>query len=137
MRIALTPARLGAAALVAVPLIATGLAGQAQAATSVTQDRLTPTSMAANTATKAGLTVHSSACFTAKTLGVGVRDAVGRNLDFPGNASNVQICPSGVNFTSAARTLPAGTYTQFGFWQDYSGGWHNLPSQKLTVGSSV
>ncbi|WP_441249118.1 glycoside hydrolase family 16 protein [Kitasatospora sp. McL0602] len=136
MRIPATPARLGAiagaAALVAVPL-----AGQAQAAVGVTQDRLTPAAMAAGTAASAGLTVHSSSCFTAKTLGVGVRDAAGRNLDFPGSASNVRICPSGVSITTGARTLPAGTYTQFGFWQDYSGSWHNLAAHALTVSGAA
>ncbi|MFJ1702768.1 hypothetical protein [Kitasatospora sp. NPDC088346] len=137
MRLSPTPARLGllagATVLAGVPLV-----GQAQAAgPTVTQDRLSPTAMAADTATKATLTVHSSGCFTAKTLGVGVRDAAGHNLDFPGNTSNVQICPGGTTFTSAARTLPAGTYTQFGFWQDSANAWHNLPSQTLTVGGST
>ncbi|MCX5418622.1 glycoside hydrolase family 16 protein [Streptomyces sp. NBC_00078] len=132
MRHALSPARLGvvgtAAALLVLPL-----ATQAFAATSVTQDKLTPTTMTAGVAGSAKLTVHSSSCFTAKTLGVGVRDASGNNLDFPGNASNVRICPSGAHFTSAPRTLPAGTYTIFGFWQESGGAWHDLPSHKLTV----
>jgi hypothetical protein len=133
------PARLGAitgaAALVAVPLVALPLSAPAQAATTVkvTQDRLTPASMTAGTAAKAGLTVHSSSCFTARTLGVGVRDAAGDNLDFPGSAANVRICPSGVSITTGSRTLPAGSYTQFGFWQDSAGAWHNLTSQTLKV----
>jgi len=123
----------GTAALVAVPL-----AGQAHAATAkVTQDRLTPTSMTAGTAARAGLTVHSGACFTARTLGVGVRDAAGDNLDFPGAASNVRICPSGVSITTGSRTLAAGSYTQFGFWQDSAGAWHNLPSRTLTVAAAA
>jgi len=134
MYLSLSPARLGvvgaAAALLLLPL-----AGRATAATSVTQDGLTPSAMTAGVATSAQLTVHSSSCFTAKTLGVGVRDAAGKNLDFPGNASNVRICPSGAHFTSAPRTLPAGTYTIFGFWQESGGAWHNLPSHKLTVGA--
>ncbi|MBV6697839.1 glycoside hydrolase family 16 protein [Kitasatospora aureofaciens] len=92
--------------------------------------------MVAGKATTASLTVHSSACFIAKTLGVGVRDAAGNNLDFPGNATNVQICPWGQTFTSGARTLQTGTYTQFGFWQDFGGTWHNLPSQQLVVSST-
>jgi hypothetical protein len=132
MRLSVSPARLGvvgaAAALLLLPL-----AGQATAATSVTQDKLTPTAMTAGVATSAQLTVHATSCFTAKTLGVGVRDAAGKNLDFPGNASNVRICPSGAHFTSAPRTLPAGTYTIFGFWQESGGAWHNLPSHQLTV----
>ncbi|QMU71160.1 family 16 glycosylhydrolase [Streptacidiphilus sp. P02-A3a] len=138
MRISpVTSARFGAiagtAALVAVPL-----AGQAHAATAkVTQDRLTPTSMTAGTAAEAGLTVHSGACFTARTLGVGVRDAAGDNLDFPGAADNVRICPGGLSITTGSRTLAAGTYTQFGFWQDTAGAWHNLPSRTLTVAAST
>jgi len=143
------PARIGAvagaAALVSIPL-----AGNAEAAwfdfgtsqptatttATVTQDRLTPTSMTAGVATAAGLTVHSSSCFTAKTVGVGLRDSAGHNLDFPGNASNVQICPGGVTFNSGSRTLPAGSYTQFGFWQDSANVWHNLPSRTLTVAAA-
>ncbi|MFF4255097.1 hypothetical protein ACFY1L_28205 [Streptomyces sp. NPDC001663] len=131
----MSPARLGVAGAAAAALLLP-LAGQASAAPSVTQDSLTPTTMTAGVATSAKLTVHSSSCFTAKTLGVGVRDAAGKNLDFPGNASNVRICPSGVKFTSGSRTLPAGTYTIFGFWQESGGAWHNLPSKKLTVGAA-
>ncbi|WP_078588311.1 MULTISPECIES: glycoside hydrolase family 16 protein [Streptomyces] len=109
---------------------------QAATAPTVTQDRLAPAAMVVGKATTASLALHSSACFTAETVGVGVRDARGTNLDFPGNASNVQICPSRVNFTSGARTLPAGTYSQFGFWQDLGGAWHNLPAQQLVVSAA-
>ena len=49
---------------------------------------------------------------------MGVRDSAGDNLDFPGSASNVRICPGGISITTGSRTLPAGTYTEFGFWQD-------------------
>ncbi|EST27269.1 glycoside hydrolase family 16 protein [Streptomyces roseochromogenus] len=132
MRPSISPARLGVVGT-AVALLLLPFATQASAATSVTQDRLSPTAMTAGVAGSAQLTVHSSSCFTAKTLGVGVRDASGKNLDFPGNASNVRICPNGVHFTSASRTLTAGTYTVFGFWQESGGAWHNLPSHTLTV----
>ncbi|GLW53673.1 glycoside hydrolase family 16 protein [Kitasatospora phosalacinea] len=137
------PARLGvlagAAALIGVPLAA----GPADAALTTTgavgvvQDRLAPTAMTAGSASTASLTLHASRCFTAKTVGVGVRDAAGTNLDFPGNASNVRICPGGTTVTTGARTLPAGSYTQFGFWQDTAGGWHNLPSRTLTVADAA
>ncbi|MFD8784167.1 hypothetical protein [Kitasatospora sp. NPDC059599] len=121
------------AGLLGLPSVA---GAQAATAPTVTQDRLAPAAMVAGKASTASLSLHSSACFTAKTVGVGVRDAGGTNLDFPGNASNVQICPSGVNFTSGARTLPAGTYSQFGFWQDVAGAWHNLPAQQLVVSAT-
>ncbi|MGW6919638.1 glycoside hydrolase family 16 protein [Kitasatospora sp. NPDC054939] len=121
---------IGGAGLVGVPAV-TG--AQAATAPTVTQDRLAPAAMTADKAAAASLTVHASSCFTAKTLGVGVRDAAGRNLDFPGSTSNAQICPSGVSITTGSRTLAAGTYTQFGFWQDFGGAWHNLPSQQLVV----
>ncbi|WP_078911379.1 glycoside hydrolase family 16 protein [Streptomyces sp. NRRL WC-3742] len=129
----------GALAIGGAGLLGLPAATSAQAATAptVTQDRLAPAAMVANKATTASLTLHSSACFTAKTVGVGVRDAAGTNLDFPGNASNVRICPSGTSFTSGARTLPVGTYTQFGFWQDQAGAWHNLASQKLVVSTAA
>ncbi|MEU1282924.1 hypothetical protein [Kitasatospora sp. NPDC005856] len=105
-------------------------------APTVTQDRLGPATMVAGKATAASLGLHSSACVTARTVGVGVRDARGNNLDFPGKASDVQICPSGFDFTSGARALPAGTYTRFGFWQDLGGTWHNLSSQRLVVSAA-
>ncbi|MFB7944415.1 hypothetical protein ACFC6L_05795 [Kitasatospora phosalacinea] len=136
------PARIGvlagAAALIGVPLAA----GPADAALTtgavgVVQDRLAPAAMTAGSASTASLTLHASRCFTAKTVGVGVRDAAGTNLDFPGNASNVRICPGGATVTTGARTLPAGSYTQFGFWQDTAGGWHNLPSRTLTVADAA
>jgi hypothetical protein len=133
----ITPAVFGAIAATTA-LIAVPLSGEAQASTStVTQDRLTPTSMTAGTATTATLTVHSGSCFTAKKLGVGVRDRAGDNLDFPGFAPNVRICPSGTSLTTGSRTLPVGTYTQFGFWQDSAGGWHNLPSRSLNVSGAA
>ncbi|WP_081951857.1 glycoside hydrolase family 16 protein [Kitasatospora phosalacinea] len=134
-----TPARLGvlagAAALVGVPLAAApaGAAVLTTTGTSVVQDRLAPAGMTAGTASTASLTLHADRCFTAKTVGVGVRGAAGANLDFPGSASNVRICPGGTTVTTGARTLPTGSYTQFGFWQDTAGGWHNLPSRTLTV----
>ena len=130
-----TPARFGAiagaAALVTVPLV-----GSAQAATSVTQDKLTPSSMTAGTPATASLKVHSSSCFTARTLGVGVRDAAGHNLDFPGSTYNARICPGGLSITTGSRTLPTGSYTEFGFWQDSAGTWHNLTSHTLTVSAA-
>ncbi|WP_369366306.1 hypothetical protein AB5L52_25045 [Streptomyces sp. CG4] len=134
MRLSVSPARVGVAGAAAA-LLLLPLANRAAAATSVTQDRLTPTAMTAGVATSAQLTVRASSCFTAKTLGVGVRDAAGKNLDFPGNASHVRICPSGARFTSAPRALPAGAYTIFGFWQDSGGAWHSLPKHRLTVAS--
>ncbi|MFJ9951611.1 family 16 glycosylhydrolase [Kitasatospora sp. NPDC091207] len=121
------------AGLLGVPAL-TG--AQAATAPTVTQDKLAPAAMVAGKAATASLTVHSSACFTARTVGVGVRDAAGTNLDFPGNVANAQICPSGLSITTGSRTLPAGTYTQFGFWQDSAGAWHNLPSQKLVVSAA-
>ncbi|MFF2041996.1 family 16 glycosylhydrolase [Kitasatospora sp. NPDC058170] len=129
----------GALAISGAGLLGVPALTGAQAATvpTVTQDKLAPAAMVAGKASAASLTVHSSACFTAKTVGVGVRDAAGRNLDFPGNRSNAQICPTGLSITTGTRTLPAGTYTQFGFWQDSAGAWHNLPSQKLVVSTAT
>lgn len=138
MPLSMTPARFGAisgaAALLVLPL-----AGQAHAATGAVQDQLTPGSMTAGVATRATLKVHSGSgsCFTARTLGVGIRDAAGRNLDFPGSASNVRICRGEVSITTGSRTLPAGTYTQFGFWQDTAGTWHNLTSRTLAVSGAA
>ncbi|WP_329570084.1 glycoside hydrolase family 16 protein [Kitasatospora sp. NBC_01266] len=139
-----TPARLGVVAA-ALGLVAVPMVGQANALTrhpatsaapTVTQDRLTPTTATAGAATTAALTLHASSCFTAKTVGVGVRDAAGNNLDFPGDLSNQQICPSGLSLTTGARTFASGAYTVFGFYQDQAGAWHNLASQTLTVSAA-
>ncbi|GAA1118430.1 hypothetical protein [Kitasatospora arboriphila] len=135
MRLSIRPARLGAAAAAAM-LLALPLAGRAEAVRLVTQDRLAPTGMTEGTAASAQLTVHSLACITARTVGVAVRDGAGRNLDFPGAATNVRICPGGVTITTGSRALPAGTYTAFGYWQDYANAWHDLAQQTLTVAPS-
>ncbi|WP_354643256.1 hypothetical protein [Kitasatospora camelliae] len=120
-----------AAGLLALPFLADG---EAEASTPrVVQDRLTPTTAGAGTTVAAELTVHSSKCFTAKTVGVAVRDAAGRKLDFPSPATDVRICPDGISVTTGARTLPAGTYTEYGFWRDDAGRTHKLPAQTLTV----
>ncbi|MDH6119763.1 hypothetical protein ABH930_004524 [Kitasatospora sp. GAS204A] len=92
--------------------------------------------MTAGVAGTASLTVRSSSCFTAQALGVGVRDAFGDNLDFPGEAHQVQICPTGLTITTGARAFAAGTYTEFGFYQDQSGQWHNLTSLTLQVAAA-
>ncbi|MGC0317506.1 glycoside hydrolase family 16 protein [Kitasatospora acidiphila] len=139
---AATPARLGIVAgalgLLAVPMVGQVNAWASPAAApTVTQDRLTPTSAAANANVTADLTVHSSSCFTVKKLGVGVRDAAGHNLDFPGSHSNVQLCPGGVSMTTGARSFPIGSYTVFGYYQDQAGAWHNLASKQLTVAKTA
>ncbi|MGF1427714.1 glycoside hydrolase family 16 protein [Kitasatospora sp. LaBMicrA B282] len=136
-----TPARLGVLAG-ALGLLAVPMVGQAQAwswpfgTPTVTQDRLTPTTATAGASTTASLALHASSCFTVKTVGVGVRDAAGNNLDFPGNLSNPQLCPGGVTLNTGARSFASGTYTVFGFYQDQAGAWHDLPSQTLTVGNA-
>ena len=100
---------------------------------SVTQVRLSPETAQAGTPVSAQLTVRSSACFTAAVLGVGVRDAAGDNLDFPGELTNQAICPQDLSLTTGTRAFPAGTYRVFGFYQDQAGRWHNLPEKTLTV----
>ncbi|AUG81595.1 hypothetical protein CFP65_6983 [Kitasatospora sp. MMS16-BH015] len=99
----------------------------------VTQQSLTPTTALPDTPVAAQLVVKSSACFTAAVLGVGIRDAAGANLDFPGSLTNQQICPQGVTLTTGTRSFKAGTYRMFGFYQDQAGAWRNLPEQILTV----
>ncbi|MFC6594886.1 hypothetical protein [Kitasatospora paranensis] len=132
MRALTLPSRLGAAACAAL-MLALPVAGRAEAAAPVVQDSLAPTTMTAGTAQRARLTLHSGVCFWARRVGVAVRDAAGHTLDFPGAAANARICPGGLTVTTGARTLPVGTYTAFGIWQDYLGSWHNLAAQPLTV----
>ncbi|MFD7989658.1 hypothetical protein ACFV4M_40670 [Kitasatospora indigofera] len=126
-------ARAATATAGALVLALAALPGQAAvAAPVVLQLRLTPTGATAGAEVSATLTVLSSRCQTVRSLGVGVRDSAGHNLDFPGTASDVRICPTGVTFTTRARAFPAGTYTQFGFYRDASG-YHNLTGTTLTV----
>ncbi|WP_329562182.1 glycoside hydrolase family 16 protein [Kitasatospora sp. NBC_01266] len=124
--------RAAAATAAAALTIVLAVPGPAHAATTITQDSLTPTSTSPGISTTATLKVHSTSCTTVKQLGVAVRDSAGRNFDFPNSLSNVTICPSGFTYTSGARTFLAGTYTEFGYYLD-SAGYHNLTAQTLTV----
>ncbi|MDH6130416.1 family 16 glycosylhydrolase [Kitasatospora sp. GP82] len=127
--------RAAAAAATAALMIVLAVPGPAHAATTITQDSLTPTSASPGISAKATLKVHSTSCTTVQQLGVAVRDSAGRNFDFPNSLSNVTICPSGFTYTSGARTFLAGTYTEFGYYLD-STGFHNLPPETLTVAPS-
>ncbi|MEZ0091823.1 hypothetical protein [Streptacidiphilus sp. EB129] len=83
----------------------------------------------------ATLKVHASACVTVLQLGVAVRDSAGDNYDFPGPVANAKICSTGYTLTTGSRTFPAGTYSEFGYYQD-SAGYHNLTPLTLTVSTS-
>ncbi|MFI9271276.1 hypothetical protein ACIGXM_11265 [Kitasatospora sp. NPDC052896] len=122
------------AMLAAALLLVLAFPGRAGAATTITQDSLTPTSAAPNTPVTATLRVHSSACVTVLQLGVAVRDSSGNNFDFPGSTGTVSICPSGYTLVTGSQTFPAGSYTEFGYYKD-AAGYHNLPSLTLTVAS--
>ncbi|MFF4342486.1 hypothetical protein ACFY00_21460 [Kitasatospora sp. NPDC001540] len=116
--------------LLVVPLLP---AAPASAAPRIQQRSLTPTSALPDTPVAATLSVGSlSTCVTVDELGVGVRDANQQNLDFPGSAGRTRICPGGYTLTTATRSFPAGTYTEFGFYRIGST-YYNLPSQTLTV----
>lgn len=120
------------AALAAIPT-AVLAAGTASAVNSVVQDSLVPTSVTENVATTATLRVHTTkTCLSFDALTVAVRDANGNQFDFPGAATNGQICKTGYTYTSGARTFPAGTYTMFGSYRVGST-WTELPHQTLTV----
>ncbi|MFJ9523448.1 hypothetical protein ACIRPK_35075 [Kitasatospora sp. NPDC101801] len=105
----------------------------AEAPLVVTQDTLTPKAAEPNTPVAGHLTLHASKCFTAAAVGVGVRDAAGNNLDFPGGLTNQQICGKAVTVKTGARSFAPGTYRMFGFYQEQGGGWKNLPEQTFTV----
>ncbi|WP_081952208.1 glycoside hydrolase family 16 protein [Kitasatospora phosalacinea] len=120
--------------LLVVPLLP---AAPASAAPRIQQRSLAPTSALPDTPVAATLSVGSlSTCVTVDELGVGVRDADQQNLDFPGAAADVRICPEGYVLTTAARSFPEGTYTEFG-WYRTGTEYHNLPSKTLTVSKSV
>ncbi|MFB7950262.1 hypothetical protein ACFC6L_35760 [Kitasatospora phosalacinea] len=116
--------------LLVVPLLP---AAPASAAPRIQQRSLTPTSALPDTPVAATLSVGSlTTCITVDELGVGVRDANQQNLDFPGSAGRTRICPGGYTLTTATRSFPAGTYTEFGFYRIGST-YYNLPNQTLTV----
>ncbi|GAA1182278.1 hypothetical protein F4556_005416 [Kitasatospora gansuensis] len=102
----------------------------------VTADRVAPDDATAETPVTGQLTLHASKCFTAAVVGVGVRDAAGNNLDFPGAVANQQVCTEDVTVKTGARSFPAGTYRMFGYYQDQAGAWYNLPEQVFTVTGS-
>ncbi|RAJ46240.1 hypothetical protein K353_00617 [Kitasatospora sp. SolWspMP-SS2h] len=106
------------------------------AAPTVRQLALVPARAVADTPVTATLALNSTACLTADEVGVGVRDANQQNLDFPGTATDVRICPQGYTLTTAARSFPAGTYTEFGFYR-IGGEYHDLPGRTFTVTGSV
>ncbi|MFI5530085.1 hypothetical protein ACIA8O_16225 [Kitasatospora sp. NPDC051853] len=120
-------------ALLAGLLLLAAPAAAAAPSPQVTQDSLTPGTALPDTPVTARLTVRSSTCFTVAVLGVGIRDAAGNNLDFPGAVTNQRICPQAVTVGTGARSFPAGTYRMFGFYQEQGGAWKNLPEQTLTV----
>ncbi|GAA2275431.1 glycoside hydrolase family 16 protein [Kitasatospora sp. NPDC001175] len=66
------------------------------------------------------------------SLGVAVRDERGTNLDFPGAAHQVRICPSGLTVTTGKRAFEAGSYIEFGYYQDRTG-YHELGARMLTI----
>ncbi|WP_081973571.1 hypothetical protein [Kitasatospora phosalacinea] len=106
------------------------------AAPTVSQLALVPTKAVADTQVTGTLAVNSTACLNVDEVGIGVRDANQQVLDFPGTASNVQICPQGYVLTTGARSFSEGTYTEFG-WYRIGTEYHNLPSKTLTVSKSV
>jgi Glycosyl hydrolases family 16 len=105
-------------------------------AVTVIQDSLGPAYVTAGHQAVADLRLHSDECVQTQAIGVAVRNAAGDQFDFPGAVNGVRLCPAGYHFTSQSRTFAQGTYTMFGFWQDTSGAYHNLPSVTLTVGAA-
>lgn len=99
----------------------------------VTQLGLAPDHLTAGRRAPARLELTADRCLTAARVTVAVRDRDGRNVDFPGAASDVRVCPSGHTFTSGARAFAAGSYTMFGSWQDGEGRWHPLTPITLSV----
>ncbi|WP_084714594.1 glycoside hydrolase family 16 protein [Streptacidiphilus rugosus] len=128
-----TPARILAFGATPALLLGAAFAPQAQAATPrVSETGLTAT--VSGTSATATVKVSATSCVTVRSLGVAVRDAAGRHLDFPQWRSNARICPTGLTVNAGTRTLAAGHYTMMGAYLDASG-WHNLTAKTLIVGS--
>jgi len=99
----------------------------------VTEIALTPAALSAGTPVAGTLQLRASAKLTARSVGIAVRDSSGGHYDYPGAATNVSLTTSTYTYTSGTRTFAAGTYTEYGFWQDTSGVYHSLPALTLTV----
>jgi hypothetical protein len=127
---ALAVAGLSAAAILAAP------SGASTSAPVVTETSLTPGYVTAGHAAAGTLQIAASSPVAAEAVGIAVRSANGTSYDFPGAATNVNLGANTYVFTSGTRTFPAGTYTEYGFWEDTSGTYHSLPSTTLTVGAA-
>jgi len=99
----------------------------------VTEVSLGPAQVTAGSAVTGTLELAASQLVTAKTVGIAVRDSVGAQYDYPGAASNVRLSRSTYKLVSGSRAFTAGTYREFGYWQDTAGVYHNLPSISMTV----
>jgi len=118
------------------------LPGRASAATGsaslvVTELSAGPGYVTAGTEVAGTMQIVARGNMTVEAVGIAVRNAAGTAYDFPGAQPNVTLGTTPYTFTSGQRTFTAGTYTVFGFWEDYSGTYHDLPSYTMTVGASV
>ncbi|MFJ8045479.1 hypothetical protein ACIRBX_33725 [Kitasatospora sp. NPDC096147] len=98
----------------------------------IRQRALTPTTALADRPVAATLTLTADACVTVDEIGVGVRDAQDANLDYPGTATGVTVCPQGYVLTTGERSFARGTYREFG-WYRIGTEYHDLPARTLTV----
>lgn len=96
----------------------------------VTQVSLTPTALVAGQNAQAVLKVHSTGKVAAQNVVVAVRDAAGKNVDFPGAHS--ASLNGDYTFTSGAKAFPVGSYREYGSYE-LGGVWHPLTAVTLTV----
>ncbi|WP_244256954.1 glycoside hydrolase family 16 protein [Kitasatospora cineracea] len=124
----------GAVALgLLLPLLPVGpAAAAATPAVPLELQDLRPTMVAPDHPVAATLTVNAASCVTVDELGVAVRDAQGRHLDFPGSGGPVKVCPGGHTLITGKRAFAAGRYTEFG-WYRTGSTYHDLPAMTLDV----
>lgn len=104
----------------------------ASAATTFTQVELSAT--VSGTKVTATATIRASVTTTVTQYGICVRDAAGRNRDFPGKKQAAVISVQATTYT-ATQTLAAGRYTYYPCVQR-AGSWSDVGRKSFTVVSS-
>ena len=123
-------AAVGALVLAAGSIIGTASARADAAAVTVTETSLSPLEQVTGQPVSATLMVRSTGELAVQSVTVAVRDAQGRNLDFPD--SGAVTLDGSYTYTAQAPSLPAGSYTEFGAYE-IGGSWYSLTHHTLTV----
>lgn len=99
------------------------------------QTRLIASGSQRNSPIFATLTVQASGgSFSFAALGVAVRSGNGTHYDFPGSHGPATLATGeSLTLQTGSRDFPSGAYLMYGTWKDAQGGWHDLPTEALTI----